>query len=222
MSAFSFYLYLYKVGYSMMVLSVSLLFFILFSNAPDFDILHSKGTLFKKLIRTTFLIPFYIVAKVTHDSIAHRHITHSIKGIIIFLFFVLFLWRVFYAFLYLFTGTMNIVNVYTISLIRIFMDPLIPFSIITSYVLHILGDAVTVTGVQLFNDRKSRGFIVTGKNDDYYVLLYIVAQLISMICFLRMSEMYLLVFFSIVLLVIFIIVPIIFVSKNNREHKYHV
>ncbi len=222
MSMISFYIYFYKIGYNLLVLIVSLLFFILFSNAPDIDILYNKGMLFKRLIRAVFLIPFYIVAKITHDSIAHRHITHSIKGIIVFSFFILFLWRIFYILLYFLIGTMGIMNGYIASLIRIFMVPLVPVSIIISYILHILGDVITITGVQLFDNKKLRGFIITGKNDDYYVLLYIIMQLVSLVYFLKSSEMYLLVLFSIVLLVVFIIIPIILVPKSYHEHKYHI
>lgn len=214
------YLYFYEIGYSILILLVSLVFFILFSNAPDFDISYNRGSVSKRLIRAFFIIPFYVVAKVTNDSIAHRHITHSVKGIIVFSIFILILWRFVY---FLITLIIN-AGVYLINtnyLIMIFSDYFIPSSIILSYLLHVLGDAVTVSGIPLFKGRRLRGFIVTGKNDIYYVFLYAIVQLLVILYFFKAYDIRLLLIISITVLVMFICIPIVLAPKRGK-YKFHI
>ncbi|MGB9730284.1 MAG: metal-dependent hydrolase [Thermoprotei archaeon] len=215
-SVLPFYLYLYNLGYNILVLFVSLILFILFSNFPDFDISY-KGALSRRVVRLVFMFPFYVVAKITNDSVAHRHITHSIKGIITFSIFILFLWRMIYYLLYHF-----IVGNYLLrSVDVVFSSFLVPVSIIMTYFLHVMGDAVTMNGVPLFKGKRVHGFIVTGKNDAYYVSLYVITQLLVMIYFLKSYDVKALFVISVIVLIVFISLPILFAPKKG-EYYFHI
>jgi len=218
-SVFPFYLYLHYLGYNVLILFISLFLFILFTNFPDFDISY-RGTLFRRVVRLIFIAPFYVVAKITNDSIAHRHITHSIKGIVIFSVFTLFLWRVFYYLLYY---IIFIANNYLLlrSVDMVFSSFVVPISIIMSYFLHVIGDAVTVSGVPLFKSKRVRGFIVTGKNDAHYVFLYVIVQLFIMVYFLKSYDVRTLLMVSVIILILFISVPILFAPKRG-EYYFHI
>lgn len=218
-SVIPFYLYLYDLGYNILVLFVSLILFILFANFPDFDISY-RGALFRRVVRMVFMVPFYVVAKITNDSIAHRHITHSVKGIIIFSIFVLFLWRMIYYLLY---HINFIVGNYLLlrSVDAVFSSFLVPVSIIMTYFLHVIGDAVTVSGVPLFKGRRVRGFIVTGKNDAHYVSLYVITQLLVMIYFLKSYDVRTLFVVSVIVLIVFVSLPILFAPKRGGYY-FHI
>jgi|GEM_PF-486311 len=211
-SALPFYLYLHDLGYNMLIVLISLILFILFANAPDFDVSY-KGTLFRRIIRLFFMVPFYVVAKITNDSITHRHITHSIKGVIIFSIYILFLWQIVHYLLYYINFIVN--NYFLLSSINmIFSSFLVPVSIIMTYFLHVISDATTVNGVPLFKGMRVRGLIVTGKNDGYYVSLYVVIQVL-IIYFLKSYDVRALFVVSMIILIMFISVPILLAPKRK-------
>jgi len=96
----------------------------------------------------------------------------------------------------------------------IFSSFLVPVSIIMTYFLHVISDATTVNGVPLFKGMRVRGPIVTGKNDGYYVSLYVVIQVL-IIYFLKSYDVRALFVVSMIILIMFISVPILLAPKRK-------
>lgn len=197
------YVFLYQNNFDYNIIIASALMLFLFSNFPDIDTYRSKHGK-SKILGAIFYFFFIILALILRkkDKIKHRGITHSIYGLGFFSIIVILIWIL----------LLNLKINWLKSL-------LIPFSIIGAYFLHLMGDAITIEGVDLLmNNRKLRGIIRVKKTDGIFTLIYSFFQILILIYLINNKLSHIIVISSIIILIIFILFPIL-VYYTKRDSR---
>jgi hypothetical protein len=182
--------YLFLINYPLIYIYASFLCIIAFSNFPDIDIKYRRGKILNRIIYLIFYFPFIILALILKNKkmIKHRGITHTVYGLILFSFIVSLIY-------------------YSISFyLPSIFDFLILFSIIFSYILHLLCDLITAEGIVL-TKRRFKGILITGKNDSIYTYIYSFFQIISTFILYRINFL-LIPTIAFLILISFILIPL--------------